>query len=107
MDTVAAIRDRVAMPLLVDADTGFGNELTWRTIRGLERAGASAIHIEDQTFPKRCGHMAGKDEVSTASAIDKIKAALNARDRSLIVARTDAVSVLGMDLNRGLPSRGL
>jgi 2-methylisocitrate lyase-like PEP mutase family enzyme len=95
---IAVIRDRVAIPLLVDADTGFGNALNvQRTVRQFERAGASAIQLEDQTFPKRCGHMAGKGVIPKGEAVGKLKAALDARDRALIVARTDAVSVEGFD----------
>lgn len=97
-ETVAVIRDRVALPLLVDADTGFGGVLNLqRTVRMLERAGASAIQIEDQTFPKRCGHMAGKAVVGHDEAVGRIKAALDTREHMLIIARTDAVSVVGCD----------
>jgi 2-methylisocitrate lyase-like PEP mutase family enzyme len=96
--TIAVIRDRVALPLIVDGDTGFGNALNMqRTIRRFERAGASAIQIEDQLAPKRCGHMSGKAVVSTAEAVGKLKAALDAREHALIIARTDAVSVEGFD----------
>ncbi|MEJ0023378.1 MAG: isochorismatase family protein [Alphaproteobacteria bacterium] len=96
-ETVAAIRDRVAMALIVDADTGFGGALNVaHTVRRLERAGASAIQIEDQTFPKRCGHMAGKSVVSLVDSVGRIKAALDARVHALIVARTDAVAVTGL-----------
>jgi 2-methylisocitrate lyase-like PEP mutase family enzyme len=95
---VAVIRDRVALPLIVDGDTGFGNALNMqRTIRRFERAGASAIQIEDQVSPKRCGHMAGKAVVPLAEAVGKLRAALDARDHALIIARTDAVSVEGFD----------
>jgi 2-methylisocitrate lyase-like PEP mutase family enzyme len=94
--TVAVIRDRVDLPLIVDGDTGFGNALNvQRTVRLFERAGASAFQLEDQTFPKRCGHMAGKGVIPVAEAVGKIKAALDARDHCLISARTDAVSVEG------------
>lgn len=92
------IRDRIALPLIVDADTGFGNALNMaRTVRQLERAGASAIQVEDQTFPKRCGHMAGKALIPLPEAVGKLHAALDARDEALIVARTDAVAVEGLD----------
>ncbi len=98
IDTVTVIRDRVEMPLIVDGDTGFGNALNMaRTVRLVERAGASAIQIEDQGFPKRCGHMAGKTVVPLAEALGKVKAALDARDDMLVIARTDAVSVEGLD----------
>lgn len=97
-DAIAVIRDRVAIPLIVDGDTGFGNALnTARTVRQFERAGASAIQLEDQTFPKRCGHMAGKGVVPLAEALGRLRAALDVRDHALIIARTDAVSVEGFD----------
>lgn len=96
LDAVSAIRDRVALPLVVDGDTGFGNTLNLqRSVRMLERAGASAIQIEDQTFPKRCGHLAGKSVVPLEQAVGRIDAALAARDQALIVARTDALAVEG------------
>jgi 2-methylisocitrate lyase-like PEP mutase family enzyme len=90
---VAAIRDACSIPLIVDADTGFGNAVnTWHTVRVLERAGADAIQLEDQSFPKRCGHFAGKSVISAAEMTDKIAAAREARTDQdlLIVARTDA-----------------
>ena len=97
-DTLGAIRERVSLPLIVDADTGFGNALNvMRTVRLFERAGASAIQLEDQTLPKRCGHLDGKTLVSAAEMAGKIKAALDARAsaETLIIARTDAVAVEG------------
>lgn len=96
----ARIRDAVGLPLLVDADTGFGNALNVRhTVRTLERAGADGIQIEDQVSPKRCGHFSGKDVISTEEAVDKIKAAVDARQDQdlLILARTDAAATLGFD----------
>jgi 2-methylisocitrate lyase-like PEP mutase family enzyme len=99
-DTVALIRDRVGCALIVDADTGFGNVLNvQRTVRLFERAGASAIQLEDQSFPKRCGHLAGKELVSRAEMISKIRAAVDARTSAdtLIIGRTDAVAVEGFD----------
>lgn len=97
VDTVAAIRDRIALPLIVDGDTGFGNSLNMaRTVRSLERAGASAIQIEDQQFPKRCGHMAGKAVIPLPEAVGKVRAALNQREHMLVIARTDAAAVEGM-----------
>ena len=99
-DTVAVLRDRVELPLLVDMDTGFGNALNvQRTVRDLERAGASALQLEDQVLPKRCGHMAGKSVVSKAEMVGKIKAALDAREHAdtALVARTDALGVNGFD----------
>lgn len=98
--TIARITDRVSLPLIVDADTGFGNAInTQRTVRDFERAGASMIQIEDQTFPKRCGHLDGKGVVPVAEMEGKLRAALDARqsDRTLILARTDAVAVEGLD----------
>jgi len=96
----AAIRNITDLPILVDADTGFGNALNVRhTVRMLERAGASAIQLEDQVNPKRCGHFAGKDVVDLAEARSRIKAAVDARQdpNFLIVARTDAGATLGFD----------
>ena len=100
VDHVAAISDAVAVPLIVDADTGFGNALNLRrTVRLLERAGANAIQVEDQVFPKRCGHFEGKAVISTAAMVQKIRAAVDARrDPDLvIIARTDARAVEGLD----------
>ncbi len=97
-DTLAAICDRVATPVIVDGDTGFGNALNvTRTVRAFERAGAQAIQLEDQAMPKRCGHLAGKSLVPAAEMAGKVKAALDARVREdfLIVARTDAIAVEG------------
>lgn len=97
-DTIAAIRDRVDIPLIADGDTGFGNALTLaRTVRAFERAGASAIQIEDQGFPKRCGHMAGKTVVPPAEAAGRIRAAVDSRDAMLVVARTDALAIEGLN----------
>lgn len=99
-ETVAAISDAADLPLIVDADTGFGNALNvYRTIRQLERAGASAIQLEDQEFPKRCGHFTGKSIIPTADMVQKIRAAVDARqDGDLqIIARTDAIAVEGID----------
>ena len=96
--TLAHITDRVRVPVIVDADTGFGNALnTQRTVRDFERAGAAMIQLEDQTFPKRCGHLDGKGVVPVAEMEGKLRAALDARHSSntLILARTDAVAVEG------------
>ena len=96
----ATIRDATDLPIIVDADTGFGNALNVRhTVRTLERAGASAIQLEDQVNPKRCGHFSGKDVVDLAEARSRIKAAVDARQdpNLLIVARTDARSTLGFE----------
>lgn len=100
VETVSLIRDRVDAHLIVDADTGYGNALNVeRTVRLLERAGASAIQIEDQSFPKRCGHLDDKTLIPAAEMAGKIKAAVDARRSAdtLIVARTDAVAVEGFD----------
>jgi 2-methylisocitrate lyase-like PEP mutase family enzyme len=94
----AAIRDAVALPVIVDADTGFGNALNVRhTVRVLQRAGANAIQIEDQVSPKRCGHFAGKGVISDGEMRQKIRAAVDARTSQdlLIIARTDARAVEG------------
>ena len=94
-DTLAAITDRIDIPVIVDADTGFGNALNvQRTVRQFERVGASAIQLEDQSFPKRCGHLAGKTLVSKNEMVGKIKASLDARknENTLIIARTDALA---------------
>lgn len=98
--TLAHITDRVSVPVIVDADTGFGNALnTQRTVRDFERAGAAMIQLEDQTFPKRCGHLDGKGVVPIAEMEGKLRAAIDARHSSntLILARTDAVAVEGFD----------
>jgi 2-methylisocitrate lyase-like PEP mutase family enzyme len=97
-DSVASIRDRIELPLIVDGDTGFGNGLNvQRTTRLVERAGATALQIEDQGFPKRCGFMSGKSIVPLAEAVGRIKAALDARDAMLIIARTDALAIEGIE----------
>ncbi len=99
-DHTARIRDAVALPLIVDADTGFGNALNVRhTVRTLERAGADCIQFEDQIAPKRCGHFSGKDVIALDEAVNKIKAAVDARqDRDLLImARTDACATQGFE----------
>jgi 2-methylisocitrate lyase-like PEP mutase family enzyme len=96
----ARIRDAVQLPLIVDADTGFGNALNVRhTVRTLERAGADCIQLEDQVAPKRCGHFSGKDVIPMDEAVGKIKAAVDARQDAdlLIMARTDACAVHGYE----------
>jgi 2-methylisocitrate lyase-like PEP mutase family enzyme len=95
-DTIAMIRDRVSAHLIVDADTGYGNALNVsRTIRLFERAGANAIQLEDQAFPKRCGHLDNKTLIPAEEMVGKIKAALDARRsrETLVIARTDAIAV--------------
>jgi len=106
-NTVSNIRERIDIPLIVDADTGFGNALNvQRTIRLFERMGASGIQLEDQTLPKRCGHLDGKELVSIDEMAGKIHAAQDARadDDTVIIARTDAIAVVGIDeaLQRGV-----
>jgi 2-methylisocitrate lyase-like PEP mutase family enzyme len=100
VEHVAAIRDVFPGPLVVDMDTGFGNALnTARSVRALQRAGADALQIEDQVFPKRCGHFAGKEVIPPAEMVAKIKAAVDARcdDNVLIIARTDAIAPEGFE----------
>jgi 2-methylisocitrate lyase-like PEP mutase family enzyme len=99
-DTIALIRDRVGANLVVDADTGYGNAINVvRTMRSFERAGASAIQLEDQDFPKRCGHLDGKGLIPADEMVGKIKAALDTRASrdTLVIARTDAVAVEGFE----------
>lgn len=100
VEIVALIRDRVDTPLIVDADTGWGNALNVeRTVRMLERAGADAIQLEDQSFPKRCGHLAEKRLIPAAEMAGKVRAAVDARrhKKTIIIARTDAIAVEGFD----------
>lgn len=99
-DHTARIRDAVELPLIVDADTGFGNALNvYHCVRTLERAGADCIQLEDQVAPKRCGHFSGKEVISTEEAVSKIKAAVDARRDPdlLILARTDAAATHGFE----------
>ena len=99
-DTLACITERVRTPVIVDADTGFGNALNvQRTERGFERAGAAMIQLEDQGFPKRCGHLDGKTVIGCAEMQGKLRAALDARvdAGTLILARTDALAVEGLE----------
>jgi 2-methylisocitrate lyase-like PEP mutase family enzyme len=100
VETIQLVRDRVSTPLIVDADNGFGNALNvQRTVRLFERAGASAIQLEDQSYPKRCGHLQEKRLVAAQDMVGKIKAACDARadTETLIIARTDAVAVEGFE----------
>ena len=99
-DHTARIREAVDVPLIVDADTGFGNALnTYHAIRTLERAGADCIQLEDQVSPKRCGHFNGKEVIEASEMIGKSKAACDARRNhdTVIMARTDAAAVHGFD----------
>lgn len=94
------IRERTELSVVVDADTGFGNAMNvMRSVRLLERAGANAIQLEDQTYPKRCGHLRGKTLVSKGEMVGKLHAALDARqsEETLIIGRTDALGVEGTD----------
>ncbi|MGO8718074.1 MAG: oxaloacetate decarboxylase [Acidobacteriaceae bacterium] len=102
-DTVAAVADAVNLPLIVDADTGFGNAVNMvRTVRVLERMGAAGIQIEDQVFPKKCGHFAGKQVIPVQDMLQKVRAAVDARHDSdlQIIVRTDARAIEG--LNRAI-----
>lgn len=99
-DTLERMRQRVAIDLIVDADTGFGNALNViHTVKTLERAGASAIQLEDQQMPKRCGHLSGKQLISADEMVGKVKAATDARasEDTLIIARTDGIAVEGLE----------
>lgn len=98
-DTMALIADRTDLPVIMDADTGFGNALNARrTILTYERAGAAAVQIEDQTYPKRCGHLSDKSLISAVEMVGKIAAMADARRQdTLIIARTDAIAVEGID----------
>lgn len=99
-DVTRRITDRVSIPVIVDADTGFGNALNvQRTTSVLEKAGAAAIQLEDQAMPKRCGHLSGKSLISSTEMTGKIAAALDARDSAdlKVIARTDAIGVEGLE----------
>ena len=100
IENARRIAGAVSVPLISDADTGYGNPINvYRTVREFERAGVAAIHIEDQTWPKRCGHMDGKQVISAEDMVGKINAALDARDSAdfLVIARTDAIAVTCFD----------
>ncbi len=99
-EVISLVRERIETPLIVDADNGYGNALNvQRTVRLFETVGATAIQIEDQTLPKRCGHLQDKSLIKTEEMIGKIKAAVDARrsENTLIIARTDAVAVEGFE----------
>jgi 2,3-dimethylmalate lyase len=96
----AAIASTVAIPLIADADTGYGGALNvYRTVREYEKSGVAALHIEDQVFPKRCGHLEGKQVVPTEEMVIKLRAAVEARtdEDFVLIARTDALAVIGLD----------
>lgn len=100
VEALRRITERIQVPVLVDADTGFGNALNvQRTVRGMEQAGAAMIQLEDQSFPKRCGHLDGKALISASEMVGKIRAAIDARrtESTLILARTDALAVEGWE----------
>jgi len=98
-DTMALIADRTDLPVIMDADTGFGNALNARrTMQSYERAGASALQVEDQTYPKKCGHLSDKSLIPKEEMAGKIAAMADARRHdTLIIARTDAIAVEGFD----------
>lgn len=100
IDNAGRIAEASGLPLIADADNGYGGVLNVRrTIQGYERAGVAGVHLEDQVIPKRCGHLAGKQVVPVEEAIAKIRAAVDARtdEDFVIIARTDAVAVEGFD----------
>ncbi len=100
VENAARIADAVRVPVFCDADTGYGNALNViRTVRSFERAGVAGIHLEDQVAPKRCGHLEGKELVSTGEMVGKIQAAVDARsdDSFVIIARTDAAATEGLE----------
>ncbi|GII59753.1 carboxyvinyl-carboxyphosphonate phosphorylmutase [Planotetraspora thailandica] len=103
---VSTICDIVDLPLIADGDTGYGNPLNVRrTVKAYEKAGAAGMHIEDQTFPKCCGHLLGRHVIPTGEMVEKVKAAVDARDDPafVIIARTDARTTMGLDeaIDRG------
>jgi methylisocitrate lyase len=98
VDTARSIVRAAALPLIADGDTGYGEVLNiLRLVRELEEAGVAAVHIEDQEMPKRCGHLEGKHLVPVSEMVSRLRAALQARREILIIARTDARGVTGMD----------
>jgi 2-methylisocitrate lyase-like PEP mutase family enzyme len=100
VESVRRMRAATDLPIIVDADTGYGSEAgAWLTVRDLEAAGANAVQIEDQVSPKRCGHMEGKEVIPAEEMVIKIRAAVAARrsDETLIIARSDALQVTGLD----------
>ncbi|MEJ2718329.1 MAG: isocitrate lyase/PEP mutase family protein, partial [Deltaproteobacteria bacterium] len=100
LDNLRRINDAIEIPLLVDADTGYGNEINvYRTVREYERAGAAAIQLEDQTWPKRCGHMEGKHVIEAEDMVRKIRAAVDARVNpdTVLIIRTDALATHGFE----------
>ncbi|MEM3275963.1 MAG: isocitrate lyase/phosphoenolpyruvate mutase family protein, partial [Metallosphaera sp.] len=97
VDMVRRIREVTSIPMIVDADTGFGEAINvYRTVSLLERAGADAIQIEDQRMPKKCGHLEGKEVISDKEMVSKIRAAVRARKKAKIIARVDSRAILGL-----------
>src|SRR5215217_7078358 len=98
VDHARRLAQAVRLPVIADADDGYGNPLNvMRTVREYEAAGVAALHIEDQVAPKRCGHLQGKDVIPAAEMVEKVRAAVEARRELLIIARTDARAVEGLD----------
>jgi 2-methylisocitrate lyase-like PEP mutase family enzyme len=98
LDRMATIKKTISSALIADADTGFGGLLNvHHTVKGYEAAGISAIQLEDQEFPKKCGHTPGKRVVAAEDMVEKIKVAAEAREQMLIIARTDAYQTYGLD----------
>ncbi|HSF33996.1 MAG TPA: oxaloacetate decarboxylase [Candidatus Tectomicrobia bacterium] len=100
VSNAAALAATVSIPLIADADTGYGGALNvYRTVRQYEKAGVAGLHIEDQVFPKRCGHLDGKQVVPTEEMVSRLRAAVEARtdDDLVLIARTDALAVTGLD----------
>jgi methylisocitrate lyase len=112
IDNARRICSAVSVPVIVDADTGYGNALSvWKLVKELESAGASGIFLEDQRWPKRCGHMQGKEVISQEEYAEKLGAAIDARSSKnfIIVARTDALASEGLDaaIERGIYNKKL
>ena len=112
IDNARRICSAVSIPVIVDADTGYGNALSvWKLVKELESAGASGIFLEDQRWPKRCGHMQGKEVISQEEYAEKLGAAIDARSSKnfIIVARTDALASEGLDaaIERGIYNKKL
>ena len=110
VDNARRICRSVSVPVIVDSDTGYGNALSvWKLVQELEAAGASGIFLEDQRWPKRCGHMQGKEVISQEEYTEKLGAAIDARQNKdfIIVARTDARATEGLDgaIERGLQNK--
>ena len=110
VDNARRISNAISVPLIVDSDTGYGNALSvWKLVKELEAAGAAGIFLEDQKWPKRCGHMQGKDVILQEEYTEKLGAAIDARENKdfIIVARTDSRATEGLDkaIERGLQNK--